>query len=58
MTKASFDTISGLLMGIIGAILLKADYADGNWRWGVIHVALVVAGILIFTDGYKNLPKR
>lgn len=58
MTKASFDTISGLLMGIIGAILLETDYANGNWWYRVLHILLVVAGILIFNDGYNNLPKR
>jgi hypothetical protein len=58
MTKASFDTISGLLTGIIGAILIRADYADGNWWQRAVYILLVVGGIVVFNEGYRNLPKR
>jgi hypothetical protein len=58
MTKASFDTISGLLMALVGIIMLKTDYANGNWWLRVLHIALAVAGCLIFNDGYRSLPKR
>ena len=58
MTKASFDTISGLLMGIIGAIFLETDYGDGNWWQRALHVILVVGGIFVFNNGYRNLPKK
>lgn len=58
MTKASFDTIGGLLMALIGYSLAKQDYTAGDWLWFALHVIFTVAGIWIFSDGYGNLPKK
>lgn len=57
MTKASFDTISGLLTAIIGCILLRSDYGDDNW-WPRVLYGLIVGGIWVFNSRYNNLPKR
>lgn len=58
MTKASFDTIGGLLMALIGYSLAKQDYTAGDWLWFALHVILTWWGIWIFANGYNNLPKR
>lgn len=58
MTKASFDTISGLLAAIIGGILMQAHCEDDNWWSRVFYIGLIVGGIWIFNEGYGNLPKK
>ena len=58
MTKASFDTIGGLLMALIVGMLARQDYAAGDWFWFVLHVIFIGWGIWIFSCGYSNLPKK
>lgn len=58
MTKASFDTIGGLLIILIGYSLAKQNYEAGDWLWFVINVILIVVGIWMFSNGYDNLPKK
>lgn len=58
MTKASFNTIGGLLIAFVAGNLAMQDYAEGNWWRLALHVIFTVAGSWMFSNGYSNLPKK
>ena len=58
MTKASFDTIGGLLIAFVARNLAQHDYSVANWWRFALHVIFTVAGIWMFNNGYSNLPKK
>lgn len=58
MTKASFDTIGGLLIAFVAGNLAQHDYSVANWWRFALHVIFTVAGIWMFSNGYSNLPKN
>lgn len=58
MTKASFDTIGGLLIALVAGNLAQHDYSVANWWMFALHVIFTVAGIWMFSNGYNNLPKK
>ena len=58
MTKASFNTIGGLLIALVAGNLAQHDYSVADWGRFALHVIFTVAGIWMFSDGYSNLPKK
>ena len=58
MTKASFDTVAGLLLAVVGLSSVVPSYEAGAWVKLVLYVVLTCLGIWMFSDGYTNLPKN
>ena len=58
MTKASFDTIGGLLIAFVAGNLAQYHYSVANWWMFALHVIFTVTGIWMFSNGYSNLPKK
>nr|DAT52600.1 MAG TPA: hypothetical protein [Caudoviricetes sp.] len=58
MTKASFDTVAGLLAVVAGLYSVVHSYEAGAWVKLVLYVVLTCLGIWMFSDGYTNLPKK
>lgn len=58
MTRASFDTVAGLLLVVIGLSSVGSSYEAGAWVKLVLYVVLTCLGVWVFSDGYTNLPKK
>lgn len=58
MTKASFNTIGGLIIAYCAIELVGQNYPDGNWWRLAVDVILIALGVWMFIDGYDNLPKK
>lgn len=58
MTKATFDTVVGMIAAIVSfqralnAIEIKA------FGWVVVWLIIAILSCLLFDNGYKNLPKK
>lgn len=58
MTKASFDTIGGLIIACCAIELVEQNYSEGNWWRLAMNAIFIALGVWMFIDGYNNLPKK
>lgn len=58
MTKASFDTVIGLLFAGCFGSSAKVAAQHGQWIWFVIYLAATIVFISVFINGYSRLPEK
>lgn len=58
MTKASFDTVIGLLFAGFFGSSAKVAAQHGQWICFVIYFAATLLFIRVFLKGYSRLPEK